>query len=249
MGLFKKIIKIINLRYYELTHQFLSRTKISIVKCPICNWIGTEFIDFDCGYGHIFKKSTCPICRSQPRHRSFYLYLKKVIPKNRTINVLHFAPERFLTGLFKSYNSINYLSIDINKKKAMKKEDITNLSFKDNSFEIIFCSHVLEHVIEDKKAMMELYRVLSKNGFAIIDVPINYNKENTYEDFSITSPEERTKAYWQHNHVRLYGRDFPDKLRSTGFNVRTDNYIKTLGLKKVKRYGLMESPIYFCTKA
>jgi SAM-dependent methyltransferase len=238
----------IKIKYYGYIHPLLLTKRDIKVECPICNWKGKRFLDFDCGYGRIYKKCTCPICESHPRHRSFYIYLKEVIPKNKPVNVLHFAPEKFLTKLFRSYKFINYLSADINKKNAMKLEDITNLSFKDNSFEIIFCSHVLEHVINDKKAMIELHRVLNKNGFAIIDVPIDYNREKTYEDFSIKTPQERTKAFFQYDHVRLYGKDFSDKLRKIGFKVKSDKFNKALGLKKIEKFGLEDLPIYFCTK-
>lgn len=231
---------------YFLGHIFLAKNYK--VKCNICGWQGKEFIDFERGFGYFSKNAVCPSCFWHPRQRSFLIYLKKVIPKNKSIKVLHFAPELFLSKLIKSYKHIDYLSVDIDPEKAMKKEDITQLSFKDSSYDIIICSHVLEHIEDDRQAMSELYRVLKRGGFAIIDVPIDYEREKTYEDPLIITPEERTKAYWQGDHVRLYGRDFSDKLRNVGFNVKVDKFISELGEKKIKRFGLQDTPIYFCKK-
>lgn len=218
------------------------------VKCNICGWKGKSFDDFDCGFGRLYKDSTCPSCQSQPRHRSFYFYFKKVLPQNTHVKLLHFAPEEFLTRFLKTYQNIEYLSVDINEEIAMQKEDITSLTFDDLTFDIILCSHVLEHIEDDQRAMMELYRVLKKGGFAILDVPMDINREHTYEDRRITSYEERAKAFWQYNHVRLYGRDFPDKLRSVGFEVTADHFNLSLGRSKMKYYGLGTQPIYYCKK-
>lgn len=218
------------------------------VKCNICGWQGRNFHNIDCGYGQIYKDSTCPVCGSQPRHRSLFLYLKRVIPKNKRLKVLHFAPEGFFTGIFKSYRLIDYLSVDLAAGRAMQQEDITKLSFKDSSYDIIFCIHVLEHVKDDKRAMTELFRVLKKGGFAIIDVPIDYSRKETYEDDSIKSPEERTKAFWQWDHLRLYGEDFPNKLAQAGFKVKIDYFIPSLKPNKLSYLGLKNKPIYFCEK-
>jgi len=218
-----------------------------MVECPICKWVGKKFRDLDCGYGHIYNNAECPKCKSQPRHRILYLYLKKHIRKDKKIKLLHFAPFS-LKKLFTSYKNIEYLSVDIDPKKAMKKEDITKLSFKDNSFDIIICIHVLEHIKDDKKAMKELYRVLKKGGFAIIDVPLDYSKKETDEDFSVTDPIERTKRFLQHDHVRLYGRDFKDKLKKAGFKVKVDKFADTLSITQKEKYGLENKPIYFCMK-
>jgi SAM-dependent methyltransferase len=218
------------------------------VKCNICGWRGRRFYDNDCGYGHIYKKSTCLGCFSQPRHRAFVFYFKKIVPKDKPLKLLHFAPEPFVAKFLQSYQALDYLSVDIDQDKAMKKEDITNLSFGDSSFDIIICSHVLEHVINDNKAMRELFRILKPGGFAIIDVPIDYSRAETYEDFNITSPEKRTEVFWQFDHLRLYGRDFPDKLRQAGFKVTVDHFISSLSYWKKKHFGLLDEPTYFCEK-
>jgi ubiquinone/menaquinone biosynthesis C-methylase UbiE len=144
----------------------------------------------------------------------------------------------------------------------MVKEDITKISFPDNSFDIIFCSHVLEHIPDDRLAMRELYRILKPEGFAILQVPIKdvFNGrviDKTYEDFSITTPEGREKAFGQNDHVRVYGRDFKDRIASVGFVVREEKFINSLPAELVERYALLpsiknametEGWIYHCSK-
>lgn len=229
------------------------------VQCPCCGWEGKEFYPFGV---KLRKNARCPNCGSLERHRLYYLYLATVVPKNRQLNVLHFAPERILTSLFRSYNNVEYLSVDIDSKKAMAKEDITGLSFEDNSFDIIFCSHVLEHIEDDRKAIRELNRVLRPDGFAILQVPIkdefNGRKiEKTFEDFTITEPRERERLFGQSDHVRIYGRDYKDRLESAGFKVKIDRFINSFGDEDIRKFGLIpnEEPcsetegwVYFCTK-
>lgn len=256
MDLIKKILKKVQHIYYGIP---ILLSKKKNVKCPFCNWEGKEFFPFGI---KIRKNAKCPRCGSLERHRLCYLYLKKVIPKNKKMKVLHFAPEKILTNLFKSYENIEYLSADINSRKAMVKEDITNLSFKDDSFDIIFCSHVLEHIEDDIKAMKEIKRVLKQNGFAILQVPI-YKEFNgkkikkTFEDFSIKSPKEREKVFGQYDHVRIYGKDYKDRLEKAGFKVNVDRFIDSLGKEDVKRFGLIREEnefsdadnwIWFCEK-
>ena len=218
------------------------------VSCVICGWSGSRFADVDCGYGHIYKNSTCPTCKSQPRHRAFYLYLDKVLPGEARIDLLHFAPEQFYEGIWRKYANINYASADIVEGRALHREDLTNLTFDDAAFDVVFCSHVLEHIEDDRKAMSEIYRVMRRGGFAIIDVPIDYGREVTYEDKSIVTKEARTRAFWQFDHIRLYGRDFPDKLRNAGFAVKPYRIYAELGAREARRLGLEDIPIYLCEK-
>ncbi len=228
------------------------------VECPFCGWRGDEFLTFG---ATARKNALCPKCDSLERHRLYYLYLRKIIPQNKKFKVLHFAPETILTNLFKSYKNIEYLSADIDSRKAMIKEDITNTSFLDNSFDIIFCSHVLEHIQDDKKAMKELHRILKPNGFAILQVPIKdkfkgKKIDQTFEDSSIIDPQEREKIFGQKDHVRVYGRDYKNRLINSGFKVEINKFTSSLEESVVSKYALLptknhvetEGWIYFCTK-
>ena len=215
------------------------------VECPFCKWQGKNFLS----YGVKKRKNAqCPKCGSLERHRLYYLYLKNIIPKNKKIKVLHFAPEKILSNLFKSFNNIEYLSADLNPKKAMIKQDITKITLKDNTFDIIFCSHVLEHIEDDIKAMKEIYRVLNLEGFAILQVPIEEDRNETYENSSLTTERERLKAFGQKDHVRIYGKDYKKRLEKAGFKVKIENFFNTLDPQVIKKFGLVEENIYFCTK-
>jgi predicted SAM-dependent methyltransferase len=220
-----------------------------MVNCPLCNWKGDEFLPFGVKPSKPRKNAMCPKCGSLERHRLYYLYLnlRKIIDPNKKLNVLHFAPENIITFAFRSFENINYLSADINPGSAMVKEDITNISFDDNSFDIVFCSHVLEHIEDDIKAMKEIHRILKPDGFAILQVPIA-DMDKTFEDFTITDPNEREKVFGQNDHVRIYGRDYKDRLIKSGFNVKIDKFIDDLGEHNVKRFALLNESIYFCTK-
>lgn len=131
----------------------------------------------------------------------------------------------------------------------MAKIDMTNIQYSEESFSVILCSHVLEHIPEDMKAMKELNRVLTKDGWAILQVPIDRYRESTYEDFSITSPEERQKHFGRFDHCRYYGRDYKDRLTEAGFEVTVDGYVRTFSAADVEKYGLDElEDVYFCKK-
>jgi SAM-dependent methyltransferase len=229
------------------------------VVCPFCGWRGIQFLPNGV---ELRKNARCPKCDSLERHRLYYLYLKTCIPSDRKIRVLHFAPEQILSKLFQSFPNVEYISADIVPGKAMVVADITNTSFADNEFDIIFCSHVLEHVPDDRKAMHELYRILNPAGFGILQVPIKTQRggipmTETYEDFSITDPGQREIAFGQHDHVRIYGTDFKDRLESAKFKVTLVRFADQLSEQDRRRYRLLpdhpsasetEGWIYHCTK-
>lgn len=225
-----------------------SNYKDDYVYCPICKGEFDKFLNF----GPLQRSNAlCPRCGSLERHRSLWLYLE-----NRTnfftdkSKVLHFAPEKMLQQKFKTMHNIEYISADLNSSLADLKTDITNIKCEDNSFDVIFCYHVLEHIPDDRKAMQELLRVMKNTGWAIIMVPIRLDFEKTFEDPNVTTPEERFKIYGQADHVRIYGRDFKEKLTKAGFNVKVDDYPSSFTSREAKKYGLLKHEhIYFCTKA
>lgn len=217
--------------------------------CPICNNYVDEFLPF----GVVLRENAlCPICGSLERHRLIYLYLKaKTSIFNKNVKMLHIAPEKILANVFRKYSNIDYLPTDLDKTRPMIKEemDIQNIQYPDNSFDVIFCSHVLEHVPDDKKAMSELHRVLKPEGSAIIMVPINHSYKTTYDDPSINTPELRKEHYGISEHLRVYGLDFLDKLQEAGFNSKIDNYINEFTEETIRKYGLLKSDdIFVCTK-
>jgi len=196
------------------------------------------------GYENPREGVLSPSTLSLERHRLLWLYLKNETDFfTSKIKVLHFAPEQAFYNRFKKLKNIDYITTDLNSPIADIKADICNLPFKDSSYDVILCNHVLEHIPNDTKAMQELYRVLKPNGWGIFQIPQDLNRKNTFEDDSITDRKERAKIFGQYDHVRIYGRDYFDKLRSIGFKVEEVNYTTTLGTKAVEQYRLAKGEI------
>ncbi|MBN4070268.1 class I SAM-dependent methyltransferase [Olleya sp. AH-315-F22] len=196
------------------------------------------------GYGKQRDNALSPSTLSLERHRLLWLYLKNetdFFSANK--KVLHFAPEQAFYKRFKNMNNLNYTTSDLNSPLADVKADICNLPFADNEFDVIFCNHVLEHIPDDTKAMKELYRVLKPNGMAILQIPQDLSRETTFEDDTITDKKERAKIFGQYDHVRVYGRDYFDKLRSIGFKVDEVDYTATLSEEDITRYCLAKGEI------
>lgn len=196
------------------------------------------------GYNNVRLNALSPSTFSLERHRLLWLYLKRETDFfEKKIKVLHFAPEKAFLSKFKKLENISYDTIDLNSPLADIKADICNLPLKDNTYDFILCNHVLEHIINDKKAMQELYRVLKKGGIGIFQVPIDITKNKTFEDFSITDPKERNKLFGQYDHVRIYGMDFFDRLINVGFEVKQCEYTAHLNKEEIIKYCLPKKEI------
>ena len=197
-------------------------------------------------YGYVKQRDNAlsPGTLSLERHRLLWLYLNNETNFfSKTLKVLHIAPEQCFYNLFKNLKNINYTTFDLNSPLADIKGDICNLPFKENSFDFILCNHVLEHINDDKKAMKELYRVLNKNGTAILQVPINQKSRKTFEDSSIVDKKERIEKFGQYDHIRLYGLDYFKKLESFGFKVDPLKYSKEFTESEIIKYGLLKDEI------
>lgn len=196
------------------------------------------------GYGKQRNNVLSPSTLSLERHRLLWLYLK-----NETDffsvekKVLHFAPEQAFYKRFRKMSNLDYVTTDLNSPLADVKADICNLPFKDNEFDIILCNHVLEHIPDDRKAMEELYRILKPGGFGVFQIPQDLNRETTFEDDSINDKKERAKIFGQYDHVRIYGRDYFDKLRSVGFKVEEVDYTARLSEDEIIKYCLAKGEI------
>jgi SAM-dependent methyltransferase len=147
-------------------------------------------------------------------------------------------------------DNLDYVTADLESPLAKVKMDIHRIPFEENSFDVIMCNHVMEHVEKDIEAMREIYRVLKKSGWAIMQVPfMGKDLEKTYEDPKIRKPIEREKIFGQRDHVRIYGKDYPDRLRKAGFKVTADDFARNLNKDVIKRYALPENEIiYFARK-
>ena len=196
------------------------------------------------GYNKIRNNVLSPSTYSLERHRLLWLYLKNETSFFKAkLKVLHFAPESALMNKFKKLKNLSYDTVDLNSPIADIKADICDLPFLDNSYDFILCNHVLEHIINDKKAMRELYRVLKKNGIGIFQVPIDYNRDTTFEDFSVTNKKERNKLFGQYDHVRIYGLDFFDRLQKAGFSVERCEYTSKLSKEDIIKFCLPKKEI------
>lgn len=218
------------------------------VSCPVCNHNFRNFLP----YGRKARSNAlCPNCLSLERHRMMWLFLKNETSFfNDTLDVLHIAPELCFIDRFEKIHTDKYITADIESPLAKIKLDVHAIPFDEGKFDVIFCNHVMEHVKDDKKAMSEIFRVLKPGGFAILQIPLFYPLlDVTYEDKSITSPTAREKAFGQSDHVRMYGKDYANRLRSVGFKVDESSYFDKLPKEEVKRYALpLDEPIFYCKK-
>jgi SAM-dependent methyltransferase len=214
------------------------------VECPCCGRHYRAFAPLGGRSGVI-----CPGCGLHERHRALWLFLRaRTNLFSDELRVLHLAPEALFQRRLRAQANLDYLSADLDSPVAMSHFDVTRIPHPDDSFDAILCIHVLEHVADDRAAMSELRRVLRAGGWALVLVPVDASRSETYEDPAIRTPEERAQAYWQHDHVRLYGRDFPDRLREAGFMVTVDPYIRELDAETARRHGLAGHEMYVCTK-
>ena len=196
------------------------------------------------GYGKQRSNALSPSTLSLERHRLLWLYLKNETDfYSAHKKVLHFAPEQAFYKRFRNMKNLDYLTTDLNSPLADVEADICNLPFKDDEFDVILCNHVLEHIPDDAKAMQELYRILKPGGMGIFQIPQDLSREVTFEDDSITDKKERAKIFDQYDHVRVYGRDYFDKLRSIGFKVDEVDYTSTLSEEDITKYCLAKGEI------
>ena len=191
------------------------------------------------GYDKLRPNALCPGTLSLERHRYLWLYLQRQTTLlEDKINVLHVAPEQVFYSKFKQFNHWEYTTTDLHSPLADVKADICALPFADNSYDLILCNHVLEHIPNDRKAMQELFRVLKKGGTLIAQVPLDESRENTFEDDSIVDYHERTKIFGQYDHVRVYGRDYYDRLTQVGFAMEAKDFLARLSTKEKTLYAL-----------
>jgi len=198
------------------------------------------------GYGNQRNNVLSPSTLSLERHRLLWLYLQNetdFFTTSTKKKVLHFAPEQEFYKRFKKQKNIEYTTTDLLSPLADIKVDICSLPFEENSFDIIFCNHVLEHIPDDTKAMQELYRVLKPGGMGVFQIPQDLSRATTFADDTITDAKERAKIFGQYDHVRVYGRDYFDKLRSIGFRVEEVDYTAALSPQLVEKYCLAKGEI------
>ncbi len=209
-------------------------------ECPCC---GGHFKRMSrrrlSGWGGI-----CPRCRSHPRHRAIALLLARGdLPGRR---LLHFAPEPLFDPVFDRLPGIERTTADLYAPADLKL-DITGMDLPDGAFDLILCSHVLEHVPDDRAAMSELRRVLAPGGLCLVLTPYRADRA-TYENPAVTSPLGRMVAFGQQDHVRIYGTDLADRLREAGFDVEDRTPAELFDASVVSRSELdPDEHLFLCT--
>jgi len=214
------------------------------VECPCCEKTARRWIALD------DHDPVCPHCSSAARHRLLALYLK-----DRTaffgdhLRVVHFAAEYCFMRRFAQLPNLDYVAADLDPPRGAIRLDLTSINLPTDSADMVICSHVLEHVPEDQLALRELRRIVKPGGQALIMVPIDHDRADTYEDPTIVTPAARLAAFQQEDHVRIYGRDFPDRLRCAGFAVQAHT-ARDFPAPVQKRFGLPvgdSQALYVCT--
>jgi SAM-dependent methyltransferase len=236
----------------RFSYIFLRFTKLyykgSKFECPVCGGHYRKFLPY--GYVNVRQNAMCPGCLSLERHRLMWLYLKEktdFFSVNK--KVLHVAPEQCFHGKFKALEHLEYKTADLESPLADFKCDIQDMPFEDNEYDVVICNHVLEHVPDDKKAMHEIRRVLKPGGFAILQVPVDFNREITFEDNTITDRKERARIFGQYDHVRVYGLDYPDLLKEVGFIITNVDYCDSLSVDLKNKLGVnVKEYMFQCNK-
>jgi SAM-dependent methyltransferase len=206
-----------------------------------CGWSGKSFMR---GGTDNRKGAECPSCYSKERHRTYYSLLE-TLPPAFFSRVLHLSPSRLIRKFLEEISE-EYIPTNLCPENGEQKEDIRELSFPEGYFDFIFCSHVLEHVVEEKRALSELRRVLTPGGIAIIQVPIK--RRITLELTSALNERERERIYGQRDHVRIYGEDFPYILENAGFSVERNDFAFKIPEETIKRFGMKRETIHLCRK-
>lgn len=199
--------------------------------------------------------SMCPGCASKERDRAIALYLteRSCWFRQGPRSILHIAPEEGLGSFLRMLPNVTYLSGDLcpndSPTQAMRRIDVTQMPFEAGSFDLFICSHVMEHVADDRQAMRETFRVLKAGGVAFLQVPYSPLLKQTREDASITDATNRLRFFGQEDHVRLYGTDYAERLREAGFMVAVRGMVELFGEEMVRKSSLsLEENLFVCSK-
>ena len=218
-------------------------------ECPICGTRRRKFLPY--GYVSSRENALCPNCLALERHRLMWLWLERESTIAELPKVLHIAPEvaikRKMRELYAQCPE-RYVTADLESPLADMHFDVQEIPLGDESFEVIFANHLLEHVPSDRKAMSELYRIMRPGGWGVMLSPVELDRQTTFEDDSITDPKERTRIFGQYDHRRIYGRDYADRLREAGFEVEERDYVESFSEQELKLYALRQEILYIVRK-
>ena len=240
----KQIIKALVSKSFLFKYERIFRSVLyqfyrgEVFQCKICNKGLRKFIQLE------NDDKLCPNCGSLARNRRLWDILNSKF-LNEKLNILDFSPSRCLYRILKNNPSITYSSTDLSGDfLSDHKFDITNIDSLNETYDLIICYHILEHVENDNQAIKELYRILKPKGVCIVQTP--FKQGDIYEDFSIRSDEGRIKYFGQRDHVRIYSvQGLKERLTDHGFHVEIKEYSEDVNNK----YGFpKEEFVLFCRK-
>ncbi len=235
------------------------------VECPICQYGFTKMLpggfesqvvnNLEIIGAGLRKNNICPYCLSTDRDRLVYLYLKHQTPVfDKKFKVLHVSPE---PALYKALSKADNLDYTIGTKYAegayypaeITFFDLLGMPHQDNTFDVVICNHVLEHIPNDRQAMSEILRILKPGGFAILQVPLSMKLKETLEDPSVLTKEDRHRVFGQFDHVRVYGSDYKNRLEAVGFIVSTHHpSTEKWQIDDIAKYALNDKELLFVGK-
>lgn len=218
------------------------------VECPCCGGRFRTFLPKFSAVGRSRPNARCPACGALERHRALALYLRRETQLlTDRLSVLHIAPEPGLEGTLRR-SVMHYVTADL-EAPAMLSLDVTDLPLASEEWDVVICNHVLEHVPDDRAAMGEIFRVLAPGGWALLQVPLKWGRESTFEDPTVHSARERERLFGQYDHVRIYGADYVTRLESAGFDVTVKDLALAASPTEVTRYGLAPGDdMFICSK-
>jgi SAM-dependent methyltransferase len=229
-----------------------ARHRGDLVECPCCDSTFSRFLP------HRGRDNAkCPRCGALERHRLLWLFLERetdLFDGDRSL--LHIAPEYAFLRRLSRTAGLRYVTGDLDSALADVELDAMDLPFASESFDSLICNHVLEHVEDDRRALAEIHRVVRPGGWAILMCPVDRRRATTLEDAEVRAPEDRHRVFGQSDHVRLYGRDYADRLAAAGFAVRADRYLDGFDERSIVRRGLRreadeafgDEEVFLCAK-
>jgi SAM-dependent methyltransferase len=241
------------LRAFINLHQLMKRTLAGDrVECPFCKSAFERFLPFSEDTEVVRKfeiigagfrpNARCPECLSLDRERLVYLYLERAgLLSVSGCRILHIAPERCLGKRLRLDSRLRYVAgdLDRNSGRVTLELDLQYLPFQNDSFNLVVCNHVLEHIPDDRRALAEITRVLDRSGAAILQTPVSAALESTYEDWSMTTGDQRKAAFGQSDHVRIYGADYAARLEQSGLRVQVFDALEEFGADLIERHALI----------
>lgn len=222
-------------------------------ECPLCGCRRRKFLP----YGYVTQRDNalCPNCLALERHRTLWLWLLRESDIGRGAvalpRLLHVAPEVALMRKFSriyAKQPADYVTADLESPLADLHFDIQHIPLEDESFDVVICNHIMEHVEDDRLAMREILRILRKGGWGVILSPVDLQRDKTFEDDTITDEAERTRIFGQYDHRRIYGRDYAERLREAGFEVYECDYANLIPAKEKQLYALTDELLYIVRK-